>query len=37
MDVLLADIAMPGEDGYALIRKVRGAGRRRRRRSRRRR
>jgi signal transduction histidine kinase len=25
-DVLLSDIAMPGEDGYALIRKVRGAG-----------
>ena len=24
LDVLLADIAMPGEDGYALIRKVRG-------------
>jgi CheY-like chemotaxis protein len=23
MDVLLADIAMPGEDGYSLIRKVR--------------
>ena len=23
MDVLLADIAMPGEDGYSLIRRVR--------------
>ena len=26
MDVLLADIAMPGEDGYALIRRVRSSG-----------
>ena len=26
MDVLLADIAMPGEDGYALIRRVRASG-----------
>jgi signal transduction histidine kinase/CheY-like chemotaxis protein len=25
MDVLLADIAMPGEDGYSLIRKIRAA------------
>ncbi len=28
VDVLLADIAMPGEDGYALIRKVRDMSRR---------
>ena len=27
-DVLLSDIAMPGEDGYSLIRQVRVAGRR---------
>jgi CheY-like chemotaxis protein/anti-sigma regulatory factor (Ser/Thr protein kinase) len=26
MDVLLADLAMPGEDGFALIRKVRASG-----------
>jgi CheY-like chemotaxis protein len=25
VDVLLADIGMPGEDGYALIEKIRGA------------
>ena len=25
MDVLLADVAMPGEDGYSLIRRVRAA------------
>jgi CheY-like chemotaxis protein len=27
MDVLVADVAMPGEDGYALIRKVRALSR----------
>ena len=27
VDVMLADIAMPGEDGYALVRKVRVDGR----------
>jgi CheY-like chemotaxis protein len=27
-DVLIADIGMPGEDGYSLIRKVRAAGER---------
>ena len=26
MDVLLADIAMPGEDGYSLIRRIRASG-----------